>query len=222
MMADNEKRTETPVSLPASDPHLRTGDKIPFGRYPQGESGEVEPLIWRVLAVENSRALLITDKLIDCVKYHMINTNKTWETCTLREWLNDDFTGMAFNSAEQARIAAVTNQNPNNPEYGTYGGLPTLDRVFVLSIEEAQRYFRSHYDRKATPTEYAIKRGAAYTGCIRSLRNGNKTGEWWLRSPGDISHLAAYVHADGGIQLNGYSVERCHVYVRPALWLHLA
>ena len=31
---------------------LKIGGEIPFGRYPQGANGEVEPLIWRVLADE--------------------------------------------------------------------------------------------------------------------------------------------------------------------------
>jgi hypothetical protein len=43
---------------------LKIGEEVRFGKYPQGAKGEVEPLYWRVLAVENGRVLLITKKLI--------------------------------------------------------------------------------------------------------------------------------------------------------------
>ena len=49
---------------------VTVGQKVTFGQYPQGANGEVQTMVWRVLAVENGRALLITDKLIDCLKYN--------------------------------------------------------------------------------------------------------------------------------------------------------
>ncbi len=76
---------------PAPRKSYRVGERIPFGQYPQGANGEMQPLEWRVLAVENGRALLITDKLIDCVKYNEEWVDVTWETCSLRKWMNSDF-----------------------------------------------------------------------------------------------------------------------------------
>ena len=51
-----------------------------FGNYPQGASGEIQALEWRVPAVEDSKALVISEKLLDCVYYNERDTSVTWET----------------------------------------------------------------------------------------------------------------------------------------------
>ena len=140
------KSQPTPQPPPAKStpptPRLQmeVGKKYRYGQYPQGTKGEVQPLVWRVLAVENGRALLITDKLIDYVQYNESFTEVTWETCTLRKWMNNDFISKAFSSGQQAKIAMVTNQNPDNPKHGTKGGNATQDKIFALSIAEAEKY----------------------------------------------------------------------------------
>ena len=191
---------------------MQVGGKVPFGQYPQGANGEVQPLVWRVLAVENGRALLITDKLIDYVKYNESLTNVTWETCTLRSWMNNDFLNAAFSSSEQAKIATVTNQNPDNPEYGTKGGKPTQDKIFALSIDETNQYFTSDSDRKAYTTDYAHEKGYDYD---------DRSDYWWLRSPGRYGSLAALVVSNGIIYQFGFDVSRNNGCVRPAFWLNL-
>ena len=194
---------------------VTVGEKVFFGQYPQGANGEVEPLVWRVLAVENGRALLITDKLIDYVKYNESYENVTWETCTLRKWMNNDFISKAFNSSQQAQIATVSNQNPNNPKYGTKGGNATQDRIFALSIDEAEKYFSSNSDRKAYTTDYAHQKG---------YDDEDRSEWWWLRSPGYGSISAAIVGLSSYIfhfDRYGIAVGGKRVAVRPALWLNL-
>ncbi len=205
---------------PAPRLNLQVGDTFRFGQYPQGANGKVQPIEWRVLTVENGRALVISEKLLDCVKYNEVKTDVTWETCTLRKWMNGEFLNKAFSSSEQSKIATVTNQNPDNPEYGTQGGRATQDRIFVLSIEEANQYFRNDGDRMAAPTGYAKKQGA-WASDISSLPSGEKTGWWWLRSPGSNSNLAAYVLSGGRISQYGDYVVNDSVAVRPAFWLNL-
>jgi len=196
------------------------GDHFTFGNYPQGEDGEEQPIEWRVLAVEDGKALVISEKLLDCVKYNETDKDVTWETCTLRKWMNNDFISKAFSSSEQEKIVTVTNQNPNNPEYGTKGGNATQDKIFALSIDEAEKYFGSDDDRMAAPTEYAIITGA-WTSDNYSLPSGEKTCWWWFRSPGYNSLSAAYVLFDGVIDQDGRDVGSNKVAVRPAFWLNL-
>ena len=191
---------------------MQVGGKVQFGQYPQGANGEVQPLEWRVLAVENGRALLITDKLIDYVQYNKSDTSVTWETCTLRKWMNSDFISKAFSGSQQARIATVTNQNPTNPEYGTKGGHTTQDRIFALSIDEAKKYFSSDSDRKAYTTDYAHKKG---------YDQKDRSEWWWLRSPGIHRHDAACVSDSGLFSQFGNDVDINRVAVRPAFWLNL-
>lgn len=200
--------------------NVSVGNRIPFGQYPQGANGEIQPLMWRVLAVENGRALMITDKLIDAIRYNEEKDNVTWETCTLRKWMNNNFISKAFNISQQAQIATVTNQNPNSPVNRTKGGNATQDKFFALSRDEAKKYFCDDDDRKASPTSYAIKNGAL-TGSF-SLSNGETTGIWWLRTPGVDSTFALGVLEDGSIGQYGNGVDHNKVAVRPAFWMKLS
>ena len=199
---------------------VSVGDHFTFGNYPQGEDGEEQPIEWRVLAVESGKALVISEKLLDCIEYNETSTEVTWETCTLRNWLNNDFISKAFSSSQQAKIITVTNQNPNNPEYDTKGGNATQDKIFALSIDEAKKYFRDDDDRIAVPTCYAKKQGC-YVSDDYSLPNGEKTGWWWLRSPGISSSSAAIVDVNGDICRYGSNVDGHVGCVRPAFWLNL-
>ena len=198
---------------------VSVGDHFTFGSYPQGTNGEEQPIEWRVLAVESGKVLVISEKLIDCVFYNETYTDVTWETCTLRKWMNNDFISKAFSSSQKAQIVTVTNQNPNNPEYGTKGGNATQDKIFALSIDEAEKYFGSNDDRMAGPTEYALKNGAS-TFYDLSLST-EVMGWWWLRSPGFDSTYAANVDNDGSIDQDGSDSFDIRVAVRPAFWLNL-
>jgi Periplasmic protein TonB, links inner and outer membranes len=183
-----------------------------FGNYPQGEDGEEQPIEWRVLAVEDGKALVISEKLLDYVQYNETYTAVTWETCTLRKWMNNDFFSKAFSSTQQAKIITVTNQNPNNPEYGTKGGNATQDKIFALNIDEAEKYFSSYSDRRAYTTDYAHKKGYEYS---------DRSAYWWLRSPGFFSNFTAHVDYFGFIDRAGLDVKYSKVAVRPAFWLNL-
>lgn len=191
---------------------MNKGDKITFGQYPQGEHGEVLPLEWRVLDVQGDKALLLTDKLIDYQRYHERFASVTWQTCMLRQWLNGEFINKAFSHEQQDKIALVTNQNPNNPIFGTKGGNPTQDKVFALSIDEVKKYFSSEQSMTAYLTDFAYQKPWA---------NEDKTGWWWLRSPGNDNYSVAIVFHSGGVGYPGMHKTMRHVAVRPALWLNL-
>jgi hypothetical protein len=199
---------------------VSVGDHFTFGNYPQGANGEEQPIEWRVLAVEDGKALVVSKKLLDCVEYNETRIIVTWETCTLRKWMNNDFISKAFSSSQQAKLATVTNENRDNPDYHTSGGNATQDRIFALSTDEAEKYFRSDEDRLAAPTEYAKKQGC-FVSDNYSLPTGEKTGWWWLRSPGINCGYAAYVIASGGVNQGGYNVFISNGAVRPAFWLNL-
>ena len=169
---------------------------------------------------ENKRALLITEDLIDFRKYHETFEYITWERCDLRKWLNEDFINEAFTEKEQSDIAVVCNQNPDNKERGTKGSDPTWDRIFALSIDEAEMYFRNDMDRRAAVTPYAESHGS-YSDKSFLTSAGQPAGWWWLRSPGHLSFSASIVNTGGGVHSFGFYVNFNNVSVRPALWLNL-
>jgi hypothetical protein len=210
-------QTEEDEVPAAKVPALKEGDRnIAFGRYTQGSKGENEPLHWRVLTIDEKgkRALLITDKVIDSRSYHGTYKSVTWAECDLRKWLNEKFLETAFTEAERKRIAPAENENPANKAYGTAGGRSTKEKVFLLSIDEAERFFRSDGDRAAEATDFAGKQGVL-------TRDDRMGWWWWLRSPGGSRHRAACVRPGGDIYDYGCYVYTDYVGVRPALWLNL-
>ena len=144
-------------------------------------------------------------------QYNTSNTYVTWETCTLRKWLNNDFINAAFSSYEKAMIPTVTVSADKNPYYSTNPGNATQDQVFLLSITEANKYFYSNGAMRCKPTDYAVANGARQSG------NGNCW--WWLRSPGYTHYYAANVY--GVVYENGYVVYNDNSAVRPAMWIDL-
>jgi len=196
--------------------NLRTGGVFYFGHYEQDDdkSNRNQPIEWQVLAVENGRALVISKYGLETKPYNEERKSVTWEICTLRKWLNSDFYDSAFSTAEKSSILQVTNQNPDNPIYETKGGNATNDRIFLLSIDEAYKYFRTDEARKCYATDYAKVNRA-------SVDNTYGTSWWWLRSPGITSGSAAGVYSGGNVNRRGGSVTFDDIVVRPAFWLSL-
>ena len=186
---------------------MKKGDIIKFGNYPQDINGSKSPIEWLALDVKGNEALLISRYGLDCQQYDSGGTI-TWEDCALRKWLNSDFLKSAFSNEESERILVSELKNDNNPEYGTRGGNDTKDRIFCLSIAEAEQYFSSDEDRRCRPTAYARDQGAYVD---------NDCCSWWLRSPGDYLNYATYVFTVGALGLCGYCVNYGDFAVRPAL-----
>ena len=199
----------------------KVGDIVYFGAYEQDNntSNGKENIEWLVLAKENNRVLVISDKALDCQPYNSSGTRVTWETCSLRTWLNTDFVNDAFSDGEKAMIPTVTVSTDKNPQYDTDPGNATKDRVFLLSIVEAEKYFTSDEARKCVPTEYAISNGA-YTSDSYT-KGGKATCWWWLRSPGCYQSSAAFVDVDGSVGRGGHYVDNDISAVRPAMWISI-
>ena len=225
----------------------KVGDVIKFGHYEQdgNTANGKEEIEWQVLKVESNQVLVVSKYALDCKPYNTEYKNVTWETCTLRTWLNNDFKNAAFSSAEQAKIPTVTIVNKNNPKYRTEGGNSTNDQIFCLSLEEMESCFGNYnwYDREkmygynqnliCTPTQYAENNGAyAYTITEDDYNNyckpygytrdviGRRVSYWWLRSPGFCNDHACNVATDSsaGADCSGF-VDYDYVGVRPALYI---
>lgn len=201
--------------------NAKVGDIVYFGTYEQDNdtSNGKENIEWRVLAKENSRVLVISDKALDCQPYNSSYTEEvTWENCSLRKWLNGTFLNKAFSTEEQAQIQNTTVSADNNPQYSTNPGNATTDKVFLLSINEVEKYFNSDEARKCAPTAYAKAQGASTSDTFKTP-SGAATCWWWLRSPGDDQSSAAYVYFGGDVfELGNYVFSGLNA-VRPALWI---
>ena len=117
-------------------------------------------------------------------------------------------------------IPTVTVSANKNPKYDTDPGNTAKDRVFLLSIVEAEKYFTSDEARKCIPTEYALSCGAAPSDDGQT-KGGEDTCYWWLRSPGYYQYDAAFVCIDGDIDEHGCGVDRDDYAVRPEMWISI-
>ncbi len=193
----------------------KVGDVITFGKYEQDNnlSNGKEPIAWRVLEVSGGKTLLLSDKNLDVKPYNTSRDSVTWESCTLRAWLNADFMGSAFTPTEASTIEQTPISNPDNPTFGTAGGATTNDKVFLLSLDEVNDNFTTDQSRYSHSTSYAIAQGAT--------TYNDSDGVWWLRSPGNSNVSATFVDFFGVVHVGGSDVEYIDYAVRPALWMNL-
>ena len=184
-----------------------------FGSYPFEADGTEKPIRWIILQREGKRALLLSACSLDVRPYNKEETGVTWETCTLRNWLNWEFYVTAFTEDEKRRILLTKVSNEDNPWYHTPGGNDTEDWVFLLSIREVKEYLPSNLYRRRASTPFTRKQG------VNEGNDGNCL--WWLRTPGYGPYDAAYVNNVGDIEICGCGVDYSGNAVCPALWIDL-
>lgn len=230
------------LSNPVTDSTgVTTWDCVYFGNYYQSDATGTtkEPIKWRVLSVDGDDAFLLADRNLDAKPYNTSYTSVTWETCTLRSWLNgygasdnvkrtdyssDNFLNTAFSAEEQAAIPRTT--VVNEAYQGIESGNDTKDQVYLLSIAEASNAeygFNSEFQtesktREAKNTVYAKSQGA----WAPKSEEYEGDGCWWLRSPGSLSGYASGVSSHGWGSYYYYYVDIEVVTVRPVLHLNLS
>ena len=215
------------------------GTYVTLGTYPQGANGEVEPIEWLVLDVQDGKVLLISRYGLDAHRFDA-STYQGWDKSEIREWLNSTFLNTAFTDKEQECIVTTTVKTGNNADWVAFakkkgssydsvdGGSSTQDKIFLLSLEEAMEYsdygtLEDFYNKgteklQAVPTAYAVTQGAWQQRGSDSSYMLNGTW-WWLRSPSRYSSSASLVGQDGS--LNYCDVDFHRGVVRPAFWLNL-
>ena len=209
-----EELLEVLYTLPKE---IEVGSIVTLGSYEQDNNiaNGTEPIEWIVLAKKGENALLISNLALDIQQYNATDSAVTWETCSLRTWLNETFYNTAFSSEEKTKIITATVTADKNPSFDTSAGNNTKDKVFILSINEANKYFASDDDRKCYPSAYAKEKidiPEAASPCF-----------WWLRSPGHLPNYAANVTGTGLINDLGNFVffDASLNAVRPALWINI-
>lgn len=189
---------------------VKIGDSIYLGSYKQQDNNP-EPIEWIVLEKDGSKVFLISKIALDSKLYNEAYTPITWEECSLRHWLNNDFYNIAFDENEKKQIQEVTVVTEDYD--GVDAGENTIDKVYVLSYEELNKYFETDQDRLCKPTKYVKK--YAYV-------NPETGGCWWLlRTPGPDNTLVLSVNSDGSIDSNGGKVNSPRGTVRPVMWIEM-
>ena len=150
---------------------------------------------WKVLEVEDNKALLLKNKVLPEMTFCSSVENASWEDSDLRKFLNNDFIDKAvFSPEEMKNILKTPVSNGGNSVYGVAGGNDTSDYLFLLSNEEAR----------------------SYESVFKKFK-----GRTWLRSPGGAPGSASFLTDKGLVMDYGYAVTSDEFTAMPAMWFNL-
>ena len=107
---------------------IKGGQHIYFGNYKQANANATDPISWTVLTVEDGKAFLLSDYVLEP---HIFSTyTTTYSISEIKEYLDNTFYNTAFNEDERSAIAAVYHEDTHS-----------TDKVFLPSKEELLRFF---------------------------------------------------------------------------------
>jgi len=181
---------------------------VTLGKYEQNNITQngTEPIEWIILETQDDKALVISKYILDCQPFNEGFAECTWETSSIRKWLNSDFYDSAFSQGEKERIvksfvpdcdetdsdvdsetteentepAETETKEPEAEEPTTITG--TEDYVFLLSDFELAKYLSDDPEidgdeSYATATAYAVSKGVwTLTKELYSTRNYAEAG----------------------------------------------
>lgn len=189
---------------------------LTLGDFPQTAEGERLPILWRVLSVEDGRALLLSEYVLEARRIHgdykeYANkpTHKTkpgfngdFTRTEMSLYLNGDFTAN-FTEAELALIRP-------DESYGAFFLLSSDD------LKNAAYGFTSNESRKAWGTEYALA-----NGLFRYMANRGSHSPYWTRTQSTSNTQGARCIKSKG-ELGYINVITEDEGMRPACWLDAA
>lgn len=176
---------------------------VELGTYPQTLEAGLEPILWRVLAVDADRAYLLSEYVLchhrldsDDVAY--VRNGGDFAQTEMYGFLNGEFLSH-FTEAEQAMLLPDAN-----------GGLITL--LTRDDLKNKAYGFTSDYARRGLPTAYALNNGlfqytngsSPYWTCTQST--SHDYGGVCTKQDGNLGYIRVVVQNEG---------------CRPALYLNI-
>lgn len=207
-----------PSPVAAEMSRCSPGALVSFGRFPQDTDLQLKPITWKVLEQGPDAMLLITEKCIMADSFFeddmFQDTVTIWADCKLRALLNGPFLDIAFNASERALIKSVELLTASRS-----GRCQTTDRVFLLSMEEYDRY-RKQTLPIAYPTKYAVAQ--SNPDYVNGRRDGMTTdtfAPWILRAYDDWEYVDEYMSGQSFYYLEDADIYTDQMFVRPAMWV---
>ncbi len=205
---------------------MAAGSTFFFGHYPQ-KTDLAEPIEWRVLSEEEGMVTAISVYGLDIQPYHVRHEPVSWDTCSLRSWLNSTFLDTAFTSREQKMLVEEAPWRLENSLLSKQNHIFGLsDKVSILSFQEAKSFYKSRSEhesckaRMAYVTPFSLKRVEDVPSdgnfVWRHLRNGGCCW-WWLKTPGNSTQTRIVTPIGDFSYTNGNDVDDDHIAVRPVI-----
>lgn len=195
------------LPMAVAQPALRAYQKaegyqyVSFGSYPQGAAGEVAPILWRVLKIEDGLAYLMSDRVLDVQRVNGDQWNyQGWETSELYRWLNADFLAAAFDEAQQQALHEDDS-------------LGKVSLVTAKDLKNREMGFGTDKSRWIYGTAYALEQRGLYS------YSGRGHSPIWLRDRSSKKHAQLATKSSGEVGFIG--VESDDLGVCPVIWLKL-
>ncbi len=245
---------EIPLSNPTTNPDGTVlWDTIYFGKYIQYDTNNdglvnqqdmAAPILWRVLFTNEdaSDVTLMTEQVIVFSPYMKDAQNCTWETSTIRSWLNgydasaniaqvdyssDNFVDTAFSKEQQAALLPTNvhteplEENLSVLGANIQGGNDTTDKVYLPSWEEITNSTygfsaSSSYDQGRVAGKAKRYLSDPYVPDAQGIGNTS----YALRNPGADNAWNAFCGPFGGLYAYG---DPCnHIQgIRPMIHVNL-
>ena len=180
---------------------------LTLGEFPQTETGYVEPILWRVLSVDDEKAYILSEYVLEARRIHgdyneyankPTNQKKPgfdgdYTKTEMAQYLNGEFASTRFTEGELAILLA-------DEELGLFF-LPSAD-----DLKNQDYGFTSNESRKAWGTAYALanglfkyqrNRGSHSPYWTRSQSTSNKQGARCIKSKGELGYINVITEDEG-------------------------
>ncbi|MBR3575576.1 MAG: TFIIB-type zinc ribbon-containing protein [Lachnospiraceae bacterium] len=189
---DNFKKNYVERSISDSEVEIRNLSKVKKGTIFRYGVFENKPLYWLALEEDGTKIGALSFGLFEGYKSRKSITRK-WENNSIRKYLNGEFITKSFSKEQQKRILESIVHTEPNPLHNANPGKDTVDRVYILSAEEVEKYSDEIY--KATIEE-----------------------TWILRTPAEYNGYVTCVSGKGEVCLG--SIENSSsMFTRPFMWI---
>ena len=188
---------------------------LTLGTFPQTAEGGVEPILWRVLQVEDGRAYILSEYVLEARRIHG-DYNEYANKPNAKK--NPGFDG-DFTRTEMAQyLNGEFQSNFTGAELALLAPDATLGMFTLLSSDElkdAKLGFAKDNDRKAWGTPYATNNGLFVYGSARgnhspywsrTQSSSNRQGARCIKSKGELGYINVITLDEG---------------MRPACWLDM-
>lgn len=196
--SDGERYAKIQANPYSSNQTFSDGTTIVEGEY---YYFKVEPIIWKIMTIENGQAVLFAVNIIDAqVYYENCGENRTidgktiysnnYEYSDIRAWLNDTFYNNAFSSNENNTMIKTTvdNTTTTSASSNSYASEDTEDNVWLPSYKDLTNSSNYSSDpetfdsrRQKQITDFAITKNMYYYE--NPYAYGKKCGGYHSRSP---------------------------------------
>ena len=211
-----------------------------------------EPIKWRVLYTTGSKALLLSETVLDDQQYNEMPEEVTWATSTVRSWLNGysgsknvqgtdyrqkNFIDSAFTSSEQAALQTTKLDNKDrvytgagtggvkysdNYYHAEDGGADTQDKLFFLSFPQLEKTAYGFSGNPARIDEAKRCKSSAYAKAMGAYTNDSGAFNSFWWLRTPCSATGAMWIDDSGVIRDGFLVNDKNTGVRPACYLALS